>query len=265
MAILSLATALLGAGCGDDDGGGSGSPDAPADAATPGGGSTGAVTQDAGTSNQQPTPPQDAAVPSTGTADGGTSDAGTPGDGGAALGDAGTFFAEVKANGTGCPPGSWSVQLSADKQSFTIAFSKYDAEVTPQTTASIKDCQLAIKLRSRAPVSYAVQTFAFDGYAKLERGVNAQLTANYYFQGNPANSIGQEVKVDGPYDKPFSFRQNVGLPEQVWSACAIERDLNLTSRVVLKNGMPAASGRVNIAQSSGGPQLFVALAQRACP
>ena len=176
-----------------------------------------------------------------------------------------TYFADVVANGTGCPPGTWKTQLAADKQTFTITFAAYEAEVTPQTVASIKDCQLALKLRSKKPVAYTVQTFAFDGHARLERGVNAKLMASYYFQGNPVDDVETRVDVSGPYDRAFSFRQQVGLPEQVWSGCGLERDLNVATRVRLMNSEPRASGRVNVAQGSSTPTLFVALGQRACP
>ena len=253
--VLCAATLLtLGAACGDDgDVGNEPAPAVTPPAIDPSGSSGGSGAAPPSASPPQVTPPSSNQQQPAPALDAGVAD------------PDGTYFAEVVANGTGCPAGSWNAQLAADKRSFTITFSAYDAVVTPHTVASIKDCQLALKLRSRRPVAYAVQTFAFDGYARLEKGVNAKLMASFYFQGNPVDDVDARVDVNGPYDRAFSFRQQVGLPEQVWSDCALERDLNVATRVRVMNGDPRVSGRVNVTQGSSTPTLFVALAQRACP
>src|SRR5262245_24770 len=42
----------------------------------------------------------------------------------------GAFFADITANGTGCPEGTWDVGISEDGQTFTLAFNAYEAKVT---------------------------------------------------------------------------------------------------------------------------------------
>jgi hypothetical protein len=177
----------------------------------------------------------------------------------------GTYFADVTANGTGCPAGTWETQLSDDKRSFTITFSAFDAKVDPASMVSVKDCQLALKIKSKKPVAYAVQTFSFEGYAQLQAGVSARLLANYYFQGSPKQDAKDEVEFKGEYDKEYAFSQNIALPEQVWSDCGLERDLNVRTTVRLLNASPGKEGKVNVAQAKGKPKLFVQLSERPCP
>lgn len=188
----------------------------------------------------------------------GTPDASAPGNAD------GTYFADVTANGTGCPAGTWEKQLSDDKRSFTITFSAFDAKVDPASMVSVKDCQLALKIKSKKPVSYAVQTFSFEGYAQLQAGVSARVLANYYFQGNPKQDARDEMELTGEYDKEYAFSQNIALPEQVWSDCGLERDLNVRTTVRVLNTTPGKDGKVNVAQAKGKPKLFVHLSERPC-
>jgi hypothetical protein len=184
---------------------------------------------------------------------------------GSASGSAeGTYFADVTANGTGCPAGTWEKEISGDKRSFTLTFSAYDAKVDESSTVSVKDCILGLKIKSRKPVAYAVAQFSIEGYGQLDTGVSAKLMAAYYFQGNPAENTKDRVNLPGPYDKEYAFTQSVALPEQVWSQCGLERDLNVVTRVRVMNGTPPKKGHVNVAQAKGKPKLFVQLSEKPC-
>lgn len=211
-----------------------------------------------------PAPTSDGTTP-TSAAPGTPSNRSGNSDGNASDGGEGTYFAEVTANGTGCPPKSWEKEISRDQRSFTITFSAYDAKVDDATSVSIKDCILMLKIKSRKPVAYAVQQFSIEGYGQLEEGVSAKLMAGYYFQGNPTNKPTEVKELVGPSDKEYSFVQNVPLPEQVWSQCGLARDLNVETRVRLLRTAPSKKGHVNVAQAKGKAKVFVQLSEKPCP
>ncbi|BAL91012.1 hypothetical protein AMIS_57920 [Actinoplanes missouriensis 431] len=91
----------------------------------------------------------------------------------------------VKTNGTGCPPGSAEVIVSPDNKAFTVSYSKFVAQVGPETAATDvrKNCQLLLNVLVPDGYTYAVAGVDYRGYANLQKGVTATESAFYYFQG----------------------------------------------------------------------------------
>jgi len=176
-----------------------------------------------------------------------------------------TYFAEVKANGTGCPAGTWNTELAEDGKTFTTTFSAYEAEVNALKAVDVKDCNLAIKLHSPQGLSYSVQSFYYQGYAFLEPGVTGRQTANYYFQGNPVDSSGARTELKGEYDDDYLFQDNVAIADQVWSPCGTTRDLNVVTRLRVQNtSRPRRTGYMNLSSVDGSAKLVLKLSWRAC-
>ena len=179
----------------------------------------------------------------------------------------GTYFAEVKANGTGCPPGTWTTSISSDGQVFTTTFSGYVAEVNPSVALNVKDCQLAIKLHTPEGRSFSVQTFSYSGYALLQPGVIGRQMASYYFQGRPVPAPdSNRVELVGPYDSQYVFTDEVPIDDRVWSECGVERDLNISTRLLLQNGDPRRAGYMNMSALDGtvSGKLVLKIASRVC-
>jgi hypothetical protein len=190
-----------------------------------------------------------------------------------------TYFANVTANGTGCPAGTYNTSISSDGLTFTTTFSQYETSVDETQSVSAKDCQLAIKLRSPAGVSVAVSDFSYTGYAFLDRGVELRQTANYYFQGTPLRAESSRTAIVGPYDDSFLFKDTVTTADMVWSPCGLERDLNVVTRLRLRNSNnPRRTGYGNVTAVDGATatkftiplenispfKLIIKLAQRRC-
>jgi hypothetical protein len=176
----------------------------------------------------------------------------------------GSYFAEVKANGTGCPPGTWNTRISNDGQAFTTTFSSYVTQVDPSVPLSIRDCQLAIKLHTPNGRSFSVQSFYYSGYALLQPGVTGRQMASYYFQGQsvpPAES--NRTDLNGPYDNSYLFRDDIPISGRAWSPCGVERDLIIQTRVQLNNG-ERRSGYMNLSAADGSGKLVVSLQSRQC-
>lgn len=174
-------------------------------------------------------------------------------------------FAEVRTNGTGCPPGSANTSISADGLVFTTTFSNYFTEVNPSAELGVKDCQLEITLRMPAGMSYAVQSFYYSGYALLQEGVVGRQTASYYFQGNPVAPVeSNRTDLRGPYDRPYLFTDDVPVQDRVWSPCGVERNLNVRTRVQLFNGEPRRTGYMSLNAIDGSSKMVLKLSTRSC-
>lgn len=178
----------------------------------------------------------------------------------------GAYFAKVTANGSGCPAGTWDAAISDDGQTFTLRFSQYETTIDRGQAISIKDCQLAIKLHSPQGLSYAVSSFYYSGYAFLDtNGMSAAQTAKYYFQGNPIASADNRSDLRGPLDKEYVFTDNIGTLDMVWSKCGVDRDLNVATRVMLRNNpRKTGSGYISNTTVDGSVELKFRLAWKSC-
>lgn len=177
----------------------------------------------------------------------------------------GTYFAEVIANGTGCPAGTWDTAISDDGKTFTTTFSEYEAIVEPSRTVAVKDCQLGISLHSPQGLSFSVESFYYQGYAFLENGVVGRQTANYYFMGNPVDHAELRTDLRGPFDDDYLFQDDVGITDLVWSPCGTDRNLNVTTRLRVQNNRQRnGTGYMNLISVDGSAQLVFRLAWRSC-
>ena len=175
----------------------------------------------------------------------------------------GTYFADVTANGTGCPQGTWNTRISRDGLVFTTTFSAYEARVDQDTSVSVRDCQLAIRLHTPAGRSYSVQSFSYTGFALLDPGVTGRQLSTYYFQGQPVQTPSGRTDLSGPYESDYLFKDDVPIEDAVWSPCGVERDLMINTRILLQsNGR--GSGYMNLSAVDGSSGLVVNLASRRC-
>jgi hypothetical protein len=171
-------------------------------------------------------------------------------------------FVDVRANGTGCPAGTWRSEVSEDGTTFSIMFDQYEASVGAGSAFSIKDCTLGIQLAPGS--SYAVESFTYRGDASLAAGQRATFSANYWFQGTPAENRDIASDLSGPLDNPFMFVDAPAVEELQFSPCGVQRDLNVTTRVVLRNAPGGSSAGSLVLDSAEGAGLEIKLAQRGC-
>ena len=165
----------------------------------------------------------------------------------------GAYFASVTANGSGCPAGTWDAAISDDGKAFTVTFSSYEAIVEPGQSFSIKDCSLAIDLKTPNGLSFSISSFHYQGYAILDQPcMTARQTAKYYFMGNPVPARELRSDMVGPYDNSYVFSDQIGIVDLVWSPCGTQRRLNAQTRLVLQNNRTkSGSGYLNTTSVDG--------------
>lgn len=130
--------------------------------------------------------------------------------------------------GSGCPAGSVASKVSADRATFTLLFDSFVAEIGRNVplSQSRKTCMLSVDLDFPIGWSYAVDTVEMQGYADLNPGVRADISAAYYFQGSVATArLGSSLY--GPSSRDYLIRDALGASAMVWSPCGMQRALNV--------------------------------------
>jgi hypothetical protein len=110
----------------------------------------------------------------------------------------------ITYGGTGCPQGTLSSFISADRQTFvkfrtftaiiadlfvsyrfTLIFDEYVASIGPGVpiTENRKNCQLDIDLQYPSGFQYSVFNADYRGYAALDANVTGTQQSTYYFSG----------------------------------------------------------------------------------
>jgi len=145
--------------------------------------------------------------------------------------------------GSGCPAGSVAENISLDKQAFTLLFDSYIAEIGPGVSVreKRKNCQLLVDLDFPQGWTYTVMDVDYRGYVSIERGVTAEQSSAYYFQGQGATAR-LATSMRGPKDEDFHIRDTLGLSATVWAPCGARRALNINSQINLTASNRNASG-----------------------
>ncbi|RZA13971.1 MAG: DUF4360 domain-containing protein, partial [Proteobacteria bacterium] len=157
------------------------------------------------------------------------------------------YIKSIDAKGSGCNnPGSYSVNLSGDRQAFTVSFSEFVAALGQGLSPleARKNCSLTMTLNIPAGFQYSIGTFNYRGYMDLDANVQADHTTSYFFQGT--GETGKFVATaKGPLSKDFVYTDKVGLASvyipDVWSPCNADRALTINPSISLRKLGGAAS------------------------
>lgn len=142
----------------------------------------------------------------------------------------------VTYGGTGCPQGTMSTQISADKSTVTLIFDTYIASLGPgiALTDSRKNCQLNVDIRYPGGFQYSVLSADYRGYAAIQKGIKGTLKSTYYFSGSQAQSSTEYAFV-GPVTGDYLKHDEADSTSVVWSPCGAAGNLNINSQVRLEN------------------------------
>lgn len=145
------------------------------------------------------------------------------------------YVNSITAGGSGCPQDSYAVNLSEDRQAFTLIFDEYIAET--YEGASLRDtrktCQVNLDLHVPQGWSYTLFDVQTRGYADLEKGVVGTQKSSYYFQGMRRGPSFKTV-LRGPYSDDYLAEDKLAVRALVWSKCGTNRALNIKTEVRVK-------------------------------
>ncbi|OAL57312.1 hypothetical protein IQ07DRAFT_607431 [Pyrenochaeta sp. DS3sAY3a] len=148
----------------------------------------------------------------------------------------------VSYGGTGCPQGTMSSQISADRSVVTLIFDSYIASIGPgiAVTEQRKNCQLNVDIEYPGGFQYSILSADYRGYAAIQKGVTGTLKSTYYFSGQTAQSS-TEYSFVGPVNGDYLKHDEADSTSVVWSPCGATGMLNINSQVRL-TGSGTATG-----------------------
>ncbi|KAF2010550.1 hypothetical protein BU24DRAFT_427665 [Aaosphaeria arxii CBS 175.79] len=149
----------------------------------------------------------------------------------------------VTYGGTGCPQGTMSSQISADRTTVTLIFDSYIASIGPgvAVTEQRKNCQLNVDIQYPGGFQYSILSADYRGYASLQKGVSGTLKSTYYFSGQTAQSS-TEYNFVGPLTGDYLKHDEADSTSIVWSPCGASGALNINSQVRLQSSSSSATG-----------------------
>jgi hypothetical protein len=145
--------------------------------------------------------------------------------------------------GPGCPGGTASASLSADRASLTVKFSQYQVAAGGSSGKSFdrKACGLSIPVS--VPKGYAVAVVGVDfaGYTNLPAGATASFKLEEFIPGGQGPVFSRDIK--GP--KKGRFTASSDDAATTWSACGASVIMRTnTSLLVRASGGRAASASI---------------------
>ncbi|KAF2679872.1 hypothetical protein K458DRAFT_313346 [Lentithecium fluviatile CBS 122367] len=151
----------------------------------------------------------------------------------------------VTYGGTGCPQGTMSSQISADRTIMTLIFDAYIASIGPDVkpTENRKNCQLNVDIQYPGGFQYSILSADYRGYAAIQKGVTGTLKSTYYFSGSQDQSS-TEYNFVGPVNGDYLKHDQADSTSVVWSPCGANGMLNINSQVRLAqaSGYTSAQG-----------------------
>ncbi|CAO2649870.1 Nn.00g011620.m01.CDS01 [Neocucurbitaria sp. VM-36] len=149
----------------------------------------------------------------------------------------------VSYGGTGCPQGTMSSQISADRSVVTLIFDSYIASIGPgiAVTEQRKNCQLNVDLEYPGGFQYSILSADYRGYAAIQKGISGTLKSTYYFSGQTAQTS-TEYGFTGPVNGDYLKHDEADSTSIVWSPCGATGMLNINSQVRLTSTNTSATG-----------------------
>ncbi|KAF2875863.1 hypothetical protein BDV95DRAFT_626260 [Massariosphaeria phaeospora] len=147
----------------------------------------------------------------------------------------------ITYGGNGCPQGTMSNQISADRSTVTLIFDSYIASIGPGVALAEqrKNCQLNVDIEYPGGFQFSILSADYRGYASLEKGVTGTMKSTYYFSGQQDQSS-TEYSFVGPLTGDYLKHDQAESTSIVWSPCGANGMLNINSQVRLATSSSAS-------------------------
>jgi hypothetical protein len=170
----------------------------------------------------------------------------------------------LQAVGSGCPPGSAVASVSPDRQSFTIAYSQYTAEVGPGVPRIEARKNCGVILNVQYPVGFTISIVSVDyrGFADLDDDTVGTVAGQYFFMGQ-FPQVEFEEPIFGPAFDNYEIR-DLFLTGVFQLSCRQRRALIINNevRVQARSGQ---GGLMTADNTTGTFQETFGIVWRRCP
>jgi Domain of unknown function (DUF4360) len=167
------------------------------------------------------------------------------------------------ANGSGCPPGTYEVEVLPDNTGFRIKYRAFRAQVGGGASPIDlrKNCQLSMHVRVPQGYTYAVVRTRSRGEGDIASGGQGLQRDTYYYAGSPVSQWRSHAFAGG-FKGDWETIDNIDPAYRVWVPCREQRQLNVNTELRVKKapGDPATVTSFMELQS-----MTYGIAWRRCP
>jgi hypothetical protein len=138
---------------------------------------------------------------------------------------------KLTVNGTGCRTDTTTIAMSSDNEAFTITYSAYLAQAgaASKNKDQRKACSITVRLNVPSNLTYAISAVDYRGFAHLEPGGSASLSARYHFQGTGAPQYSVHAFASG-LDDVWQVTDAVGVGA-VFGPCGKDRKVDIDTEL----------------------------------
>ena len=132
------------------------------------------------------------------------------------------YIYDVAHGGNGCPDGSVDALLSPDHSTISVFFDQYYADSTESRRGrDRKSCNIGVSVKVPHGLSVALIELDYRGYVDLGAGAYGELSADYFFAGEPtgAELEKQWIDPDAALEEDFYIEDDYHAGSIVWGAC----------------------------------------------
>ncbi|MFI0486161.1 DUF4360 domain-containing protein [Actinomadura sp. 9N215] len=172
----------------------------------------------------------------------------------------------VGVTGSGCPVGTVRADTLEGKDAFTVVYSELMAQAGGSSSPvdARKNCQVFLQVSVPKDVTYAISSSEYWGFAHLENGANATLSAGFYIQGHSSGGMVTHT-VNGFYDDLWNYTHRSH--QLVFKPCGEERTLYINTQLRVDKGTsdPSKVSFIAMDYTGEGPRTIYNLAWKSCP
>ena len=154
----------------------------------------------------------------------------------------------VSYSGNGCTEGTVRSDISANYTTLTFGFDAFQAPTGPGINSSDSGCNLRVRMEYTAGYQYAVESFTWSGFAKLDESASLNLWAGTYFPYGGARMVTKSVEITGGGiwvdGIVYTKEERVPTSELLFAPCGSASVANITSRIMFRgNGAGATDNK----------------------
>jgi hypothetical protein len=187
--------------------------------------------------------------------------------GGGAFDPSQVQISDFTYQGTGCPQGTVSHDISEDGEAVTLLFDQFSVELLNNDSTRLerdrKACQLNFKLQAPTGWQFSVFYMDFRGFANIGQDAVGIQASNFRLGGGRGVNLGQ-FQIDGPFNDDYSRVANLPLNSTPWSGCNERRHALVVNTSVAVRGRNGATGYMTVDSVDGEITHSYGVAWRRC-
>ncbi|KAH6635799.1 hypothetical protein F5144DRAFT_565463 [Chaetomium tenue] len=156
-------------------------------------------------------------------------------------------IASISAEGTGCPQGTISTALSADRTTITFGFDEFHPYIGPGISPAdkTKTCNIALTLSHPPEYGFEIVDTVYHGFARLDANLTAALRSSYTVTSDGAGNgtLQTKANIDGELVGVFTRTETVTEESGLASMCGRDKSqLQIATRATLTSRSSSTSG-----------------------